>query len=90
MHGSAEVLIGLYAFEFYNRRIRMIGSFTRTVMCEKTLEEEGVHGDITVADFNLDLIPLNNDIISMESSDSLREVSLNFSCLMFLDVTFVL
>ncbi len=51
-------------------------------MCEKTLEEEGVHGDITVADFNLDLIPLNNDIISMESSDSLREVTIfNFhSC----------
>jgi vacuolar protein sorting-associated protein 33A len=45
-------------------------------MCEKTLEEEGVHGDITVADFNLDLIPLNNDIVSMENSDSLREVRL--------------
>jgi hypothetical protein len=46
-------------------------------MCDKTLEEEGVHGNITVADFNLDLIPLNNDVISMETSDSLREVSLH-------------
>lgn len=43
-------------------------------MCEKTLEEEGVHGDITVADFNLDLIPLNEDVISMENADSLKEV----------------
>ena len=47
----------------------------RTIMCEKTLEEEGVHGDITVGDFNLDLVPLGEDVISMESSDSLREVS---------------
>mmetsp|Transcript_711 Transcript_711/g.1671 ORF Transcript_711/g.1671 Transcript_711/m.1671 type:complete len:171 (+) Transcript_711:67-579(+) len=46
----------------------------RTIMCEKILEEEGVHGNITVADFNLDLVPLNNDVMSMETADSLREV----------------
>mmetsp|Transcript_710 Transcript_710/g.1667 ORF Transcript_710/g.1667 Transcript_710/m.1667 type:complete len:516 (+) Transcript_710:67-1614(+) len=49
----------------------------RTIMCEKILEEEGVHGNITVADFNLDLVPLNNDVMSMETADSLRECSLH-------------
>jgi hypothetical protein len=49
-------------------------------MCEKTLEEEGVHGDITVADFNLDLIPLNEDVISMENADSLKEVRAHYDC----------
>ncbi|KAI7881074.1 Sec1-like protein [Lichtheimia hyalospora FSU 10163] len=38
----------------------------RTRICERVLEEEGVFGSITIADYAMDWIPLEDDVISME------------------------
>ncbi|KAI9496391.1 Sec1-like protein [Zychaea mexicana] len=38
----------------------------RTRICERILEEEGVFGSITVGDYAMDWIPLEDDLISME------------------------
>ncbi|KAL1931765.1 hypothetical protein VTP01DRAFT_9909 [Rhizomucor pusillus] len=42
----------------------------RTRVCERVLEEEGVFGSITIGDYALDWIPLDDDIISMELDPS--------------------
>ncbi|KAJ8659540.1 hypothetical protein O0I10_004905 [Lichtheimia ornata] len=38
----------------------------RTRICERVLEEEGVFGSMTIADYAMDWIPLEDDVISME------------------------
>ncbi|KAI9278467.1 Sec1-like protein [Phascolomyces articulosus] len=38
----------------------------RTRVCERILEEEGVFGSITIGDYAMDWIPLEDDLISME------------------------
>lgn len=42
----------------------------RTRVCERVLEEEGVFGSITIGDYAMDWIPLDDDIISMELDPS--------------------
>ncbi|KAI9320900.1 Sec1-like protein [Dichotomocladium elegans] len=42
----------------------------RTRVCERVLEEEGVFGSITIADYAMDWIPLEDDLISMELDPS--------------------
>jgi hypothetical protein len=37
------------------------------------LEEEGVYGDVTLGEFQLDLIPFEKDVLSLEMEDSFRE-----------------
>eukprot|EP00854_Cymbomonas_tetramitiformis_P026746 gene26746-32861_t len=46
----------------------------RTIICEKVLEEEGVYGDITLGEFNLELIPFEEDVLSLELETSFRDV----------------
>ena len=38
----------------------------KSFVCEKILEEEGVYGHVILEDLKLDLIPFDEDIISME------------------------
>ena len=38
----------------------------RTRVCERILEEQGVFGSITIGDYAMDWIPLEDDLISME------------------------
>mmetsp|Transcript_1248 Transcript_1248/g.2696 ORF Transcript_1248/g.2696 Transcript_1248/m.2696 type:complete len:665 (-) Transcript_1248:35-2029(-) len=45
----------------------------RTIICERVLEEEGVYNDVQLGEFDLGLIPCEDDVISMEYPDALRE-----------------
>eukprot|EP00027_Filamoeba_sp_ATCC50430_P001749 CAMPEP_0168556906 /NCGR_PEP_ID=MMETSP0413-20121227/9136_1 /TAXON_ID=136452 /ORGANISM="Filamoeba nolandi, Strain NC-AS-23-1" /LENGTH=618 /DNA_ID=CAMNT_0008587891 /DNA_START=132 /DNA_END=1984 /DNA_ORIENTATION=+ len=45
----------------------------RTIICERVLEEEGVYGDITFGDYPLDLIPFEDDLLSLELETSFKE-----------------
>eukprot|EP01125_Pyxidicula_operculata_P001470 TRINITY_DN11349_c0_g1_i1.p1 TRINITY_DN11349_c0_g1~~TRINITY_DN11349_c0_g1_i1.p1 ORF type:complete len:649 (-),score=140.94 TRINITY_DN11349_c0_g1_i1:30-1976(-) len=50
----------------------------RRLMCERTLEEEGVWDDVEmgIGEYKLDLIPFDSDILSMEMPLSFKECSL--------------
>ncbi|CAH1796198.1 unnamed protein product [Owenia fusiformis] len=45
-------------------------------VCEQILEQEGVHGYVTIEEFQLDFIPLDTDLVSLELPEFTR------SCLM--------
>ena len=45
----------------------------KSMIAERILEEEGVYGDITVHSFSMDLIPFDDDLLSLELDHSLRE-----------------
>ncbi|WOO77579.1 Vacuolar protein sorting-associated protein 33A [Vanrija pseudolonga] len=47
-----------------------------TELCRRVLEDEGVAGDITVSEFKLELIPIEDDVLSMELEDVSRDVFL--------------
>ncbi|KAI8809867.1 vacuolar protein sorting-associated protein 33A [Cladochytrium replicatum] len=49
----------------------------RTMVCERVLEEEGVYGEVTLGEFHLDLVPLDEDVVSMELDNSFRELYLD-------------
>eukprot|EP00842_Homolaphlyctis_polyrhiza_P002472 jgi/Hompol1/3225/HPOL_006412-RA len=38
----------------------------RTFVCDRILEEEGVFGDITLGEYHLDIVPLEEDLLSLE------------------------
>jgi hypothetical protein len=40
------------------------------------LEEEGVYGDITFGEYPLDLIPFEEDVLSMELDGGFREIAI--------------
>lgn len=44
-----------------------------TMECEKALEDGGVKGDVIVSEFCMELIPFDEDIVSLELPDSYRE-----------------
>ena len=46
----------------------------RTLICERILEEEGVYADVSIGEFYLDLIPLEEDVISLEMPKSFHEL----------------
>ena len=50
----------------------------KTIICERVLEEEGVYGEVQLGEFDLDLIPFEEDLLSMEVPDGFREVRLPF------------
>ncbi|XP_064612161.1 vacuolar protein sorting-associated protein 33A-like [Liolophura sinensis] len=46
----------------------------KSLLCEKRLKEAGVYGTFAnVEEFNLELIPFDNDLLSMEMKESFRE-----------------
>ena len=45
----------------------------RTLICERILEEEGVIGSVILGEFNLNFIPFEEDVLSMELEHSFRE-----------------
>ncbi|KAF9436512.1 hypothetical protein BGZ76_003730 [Entomortierella beljakovae] len=49
----------------------------RTALCEKVLEDEGVFGDITKGEYHLDLIPLEDDLLSLEWDSTFKELYLD-------------
>lgn len=44
----------------------------RTIVCEKVLQEEGVYGDCTLADYPLYFIPFDSDVLSLELDSAFR------------------
>ncbi|RFU32473.1 hypothetical protein B7463_g3896, partial [Scytalidium lignicola] len=48
----------------------------RTVVSEKALEEAGILGDVTIAEYPLYFVPLENDVLSLELEDSFRDLYL--------------
>jgi hypothetical protein len=49
----------------------------RSLLCDKYLEDEGVYGDITLGEFHLDIIPFDDDTISLDMNTSFKEVFLD-------------
>jgi hypothetical protein len=45
----------------------------RTMLCERVLAEEGVFGDVKTGEFHLDLIPFEEDVLSLEMPSAFRE-----------------
>ncbi|KMZ64182.1 putative Vacuolar protein sorting [Zostera marina] len=46
----------------------------RTVACEKVLEKDGIHNMITIGEFPLYLVPLDDDVLSFELDFAYRDV----------------
>ncbi|KAL6073863.1 Vacuolar protein-sorting-associated protein 33, variant 2 [Balamuthia mandrillaris] len=49
----------------------------RTMIAERHLEEEGVYDDVVIGEYHLDLIPFEQDVLSLELEDSYRECFLD-------------
>ncbi|PGH01956.1 hypothetical protein AJ80_08938 [Polytolypa hystricis UAMH7299] len=49
----------------------------RTLVCNQILEDEGIIGDITIAEFPLLFLPLEDDILSLELEDSFSDLYLH-------------
>ena len=47
-----------------------------TLVCNKIMEEAGILGDISVEEFPLYFIPLEDDVLSLELDDSLGDLYL--------------
>ena len=45
-----------------------------STLVTRILEEEGVLGDVTLASYNLQFIPLADDVISLEYDDAFKEI----------------
>jgi len=48
----------------------------RTLVCDKILEDQGVLGDVGVAEFALYFIPLERDVLSLELEESFSDLHL--------------
>lgn len=57
-----------YAIVFVPRHSRV---------CEEKLKEKNVRGDVVFDELNLDFLPIDTDLISMELKDSFRDIYLN-------------
>ncbi|KAJ1990777.1 Vacuolar protein-sorting-associated protein 33 [Coemansia spiralis] len=49
----------------------------RTLLCERVLEEEGVLGDISIGEYHMDFIPLEDDVLSLELPATFKELYLD-------------
>ena len=47
-----------------------------TELCRKVLEDEGVAGDVTLAQYKLEFLPVENDLLSLELDDVARDIYL--------------
>eukprot|EP00357_Protocruzia_adherens_P031928 CAMPEP_0114991808 /NCGR_PEP_ID=MMETSP0216-20121206/11580_1 /TAXON_ID=223996 /ORGANISM="Protocruzia adherens, Strain Boccale" /LENGTH=590 /DNA_ID=CAMNT_0002355181 /DNA_START=29 /DNA_END=1801 /DNA_ORIENTATION=- len=57
-----------------------------TVLCEKILQLEGVLADVQIAQYTMDLIPLENDVLSLEMESSLRDLILHSDVSIYMNV----
>lgn len=48
-----------------------------STLVSRILEEEGVLGDITISSYNLQFIPLDDDVISLEHENAFKEIWVN-------------
>ena len=45
-----------------------------STLVSRILEEEGVLGDVTISSYNLQFIPIAEDVISLEHENAMREL----------------
>lgn len=45
-----------------------------STLVSRILEEEGVLGDVTISSYNLQFIPISEDVISLEHENTFREL----------------
>lgn len=45
----------------------------RTMICERVLEDEGVYENITISEYQLDLIPLEDDVLTLALGSAYKE-----------------
>lgn len=45
-----------------------------STLVSRILEEEGILGDITISSYNLQFIPIANDVISLENDNAFKEI----------------
>ncbi|XP_062927093.1 vacuolar protein sorting-associated protein 33B isoform X1 [Mobula hypostoma] len=55
------------------RKYKIIFTPQKFYMCETVLEEEGIFGDVTCDEWSFHLLPLDDDIISMELPEYFRD-----------------
>lgn len=48
----------------------------QTLVCEEVLKREGVLASVTLAEFHLDLVPFDDDVLTLELEDSFRHLYL--------------
>lgn len=46
------------------------------MVCDKILEDQGVLGDVSIAEFPLYFVPLEKDVLSLELEESFTELYL--------------
>lgn len=63
-----ETVLKQYGIIFVPRQSRV---------CEEKLKERGVFGDILIDELNLDFLPIDTDLLSMESYDCFRDLYIN-------------
>jgi hypothetical protein len=66
--------------EFADNRPKNFSIFMvprKTLICEKILEEIGVYGDVRIEEYPLDLIPFDEDVLSMELPYAFKECQLD-------------
>ena len=74
MHMIAEQVRGLPAGREYEIHVCQVPR--RAHFCERVLEEEGVCDDMTFCDLDLGFIPVERDLLSMESPEAFRMTKL--------------
>lgn len=47
----------------------------RTMVCEKVFQEEGVFADVSLAEYPLDFIPFDSDVLSLEMDGAYKACS---------------
>ena len=55
-----------------------------STLVSRILEEEGVLGEVTISSYNLQFIPIAEDVISLEHENSMRELWVVSETLSFL------
>lgn len=45
-----------------------------SALITRVLEEEGVLGDVTISSYNLQFIPIADDVVSLENGEAFKEI----------------
>lgn len=56
-----------------NRLFTILFAPRSTMLCERALEEEGVYSQVRIVEYQIDLIPYDVDLLSLEMNDSFRD-----------------
>ena len=63
------------------RKYKVLMAPRRLSVCDVVLEQEGVIGSLTIEDLPIDLIPVDEDLLSLEQPQLLNSLFMVFICL---------